>query len=144
MITLKLKELNEIYANENGAPEKVFRSKAAAIEAIEEAREARRVAVIPNYSPTRSESIAASWRVPATARKRRERSTVTARDNATGIEREFSSVRKAFAALGLPDSVHIRYRMDIKAAEARGESLDALGYTWTTSTTANANPFCAR
>lgn len=133
---MKLVELKEVFLNENGTELKV-RSKAEAIEAIEKSRAA-------TATVSRSESIAASWKRPEVARKRRQRSTVFV-SNLDGSEvGEYTSVRKAFAALDLPDSVHIRYRMDIKAAEAKGESLEALGYIFKSTTVENGNPFCAK
>lgn len=60
-----------------------------------------------------SESIAASWTNPEVAAKRLTRHAVVARVGGKALE--FASLRKAFAALKLPDSKHIAFRQVLKA-----------------------------
>ena len=60
-----------------------------------------------------SESIAASWTNPEVAAKRLTRHAVVARVGGKALE--FASLRKAFAALELPDSKHIAFRQVLKA-----------------------------
>ena len=60
-----------------------------------------------------SESIAASWTNPEVATKRLTRHAVVARVGGKALE--FGSLRKAFAALKLPDSKHIAFRQVLKA-----------------------------
>jgi len=63
----------------------------------------------PKAPADRSAAIAASWLRPDVAAKRIERTSVKVKGET------FDSVRKAFLALGLPLSVHIRFRMTLKA-----------------------------
>lgn len=58
----------------------------------------------------RSAAIAASWADPEVRAKRAERTHV----KVNGVE--YPSVRQAFQALGLPDSKHIKFRMELKSA----------------------------
>lgn len=58
----------------------------------------------------RSVAIAQSWSNPEVAAKRAMRTHV----KVNGVE--YRSVREAFKALGLPDSKHIKFRMELKAA----------------------------
>lgn len=71
--------------------------------------------VVQNGTPSRrrsnSEGIAKSWDNKEVAQKRLTRNGVMVE----GVG-EFKSVRVAFAALGLPDSKHIRFRMKLKEA----------------------------
>lgn len=62
---------------------------------------------------TRSEAVAATWKNAATVEKRATRHAVIY-TNAQGQSVEFSSLRKAFAALDLPDSKHIPFRQILK------------------------------
>jgi len=64
---------------------------------------------------TLGDAISKSWEDPEVAAARATRNGVTVTVN--GITNEFGSVRKAFAALGLPDSKHIRFRGKLKAAK---------------------------
>jgi len=61
---------------------------------------------------TLSAAIAASWNDPLVAQKRMTRHGVMVTCNSSTAE--YKSVRAAFAALGLPDSKHIRFRMLVK------------------------------
>lgn len=63
----------------------------------------------PKAPADRSAAIAASWQRPDVAAKRIERTSVKVKGETYG------SVRKAFLALSLPLSVHIRFRMTLKA-----------------------------
>lgn len=65
----------------------------------------------PSHSRSNSEGIAKSWNNKEVAQKRLTRNGVMVE----GVG-EFKSVRVAFAALGLPDSKHIRFRMKLKEA----------------------------
>lgn len=65
----------------------------------------------PSHRRSNSEGIAKSWDNKEVAQKRLTRNGVMVE----GIG-EFKSVRVAFAALGLPDSKHIRFRMKLKEA----------------------------
>lgn len=56
-----------------------------------------------------AQAIAASWADPEVKAARATRHHVTV----NGVE--YRSVREAFRALGLPDSKHIKFRMDLKA-----------------------------
>ena len=58
---------------------------------------------------TAAEGIAESWKRPEVALARVTRNTVVCNGE------EFQSVRAAFAAFGLPDSKHIKFRMALKA-----------------------------
>jgi len=60
-------------------------------------------------SAERAAAIAASWNDPEVKAARVARHSVTV----NGVE--YRSVREAFRALGLPDSKHIKFRMDLKA-----------------------------
>lgn len=60
-------------------------------------------------NPDRAAAIAASWADPEVKAARVTRHSV----NVNGVE--YRSVREAFKALGLPDSKHIKFRMDLKA-----------------------------
>jgi hypothetical protein len=71
-------------------------------------------------SKSRSAAIAASWTDSETAAKRAQRHAVRV------AGQEFRSVRAAFAALKLPISKHIKFRMELKAAG----QLNAFGYDW--------------
>lgn len=62
-----------------------------------------------------AEGIAASWNNPDVYAARLKRDGVLVEWN--GKSGEFKSVRAAFAALGLPDSKHIRFRMKLKEAK---------------------------
>lgn len=57
----------------------------------------------------RSAAIAQSWEDPNVRAARAERTHV----KVNGVE--YPSVRKAFEALGLPDSKHIKFRMELKS-----------------------------
>lgn len=61
-----------------------------------------------------SEGVSASWKYVDTKRKRVTRNHVNV--TYSGKTEEFGSVRKAFTALGLPDSKHIRFRGKLKAS----------------------------
>lgn len=65
----------------------------------------------PSHRRSNSEGIAKSWDNKEVAQKRLTRNGVMVE----GVG-EFKSVRVAFAALGLPDSKHIRFRMKLKEA----------------------------
>lgn len=65
----------------------------------------------PSHRRSNSEGIAKSWDNKEVAQKRLTRNAVMVE----GVG-EFKSVRVAFAALGLPDSKHIRFRMKLKEA----------------------------
>lgn len=65
----------------------------------------------PSHRRSNSEGIAKSWDNKEVAQKRLTRNGVMVE----GVG-EFKSVRAAFAALGLPDSKHIRFRMKLKEA----------------------------
>lgn len=65
----------------------------------------------PSHRRSNSEGIAKSWDNKEVAQKRLTRNGVIVE----GVG-EFKSVRAAFAALGLPDSKHIRFRMKLKEA----------------------------
>lgn len=65
----------------------------------------------PAHRRSNSEGIAKSWDNKEVAQKRLTRNGVMVE----GVG-EFKSVRVAFAALGLPDSKHIRFRMKLKEA----------------------------
>lgn len=65
----------------------------------------------PSHRRSNSEGIAKSWDNKEVAQKRLTRNAVMVE----GVG-EFKSVRAAFAALGLPDSKHIRFRMKLKEA----------------------------
>lgn len=65
----------------------------------------------PSNRRSNSEGIAKSWDNKEVAQKRLTRNGVIVE----GVG-EFKSVRVAFAALGLPDSKHIRFRMKLKEA----------------------------
>lgn len=65
----------------------------------------------PSHRRSNSEGIAKSWDNKEVAQKRLTRNGVIVE----GVG-EFKSVRVAFAALGLPDSKHIRFRMKLKEA----------------------------
>lgn len=65
----------------------------------------------PSHRRSNSEGIAKSWDNKEVAQKRLTRNGVMV----DGVG-EFKSVRVAFAALGLPDSKHIRFRMKLKEA----------------------------
>lgn len=65
----------------------------------------------PSHRRSNSEGIAKSWNNKEVAQKRLTRNGVMVE----GVG-EFKSVRVAFAALGLPDSKHIRFRMKLKEA----------------------------
>lgn len=65
----------------------------------------------PSHRRSNSEGIAKSWDNKEVAQKRLTRNGVLVE----GVG-EFKSVRVAFAALGLPDSKHIRFRMKLKEA----------------------------
>lgn len=65
----------------------------------------------PSHRRSNSEGIAKSWDNKEVAQKRFTRNGVIVE----GVG-EFKSVRAAFAALGLPDSKHIRFRMKLKEA----------------------------
>jgi hypothetical protein len=65
----------------------------------------------PSHRRSNSEGIAKSWDDKEVAQKRLTRNGVMVE----GVG-EFKSVRAAFAALGLPDSKHIRFRMKLKEA----------------------------
>lgn len=65
----------------------------------------------PSHRRSNSEGIAKSWDNKEVAQKRLTRNGVMVEDVG-----EFKSVRVAFAALGLPDSKHIRFRMKLKEA----------------------------
>ncbi|MEY6739526.1 hypothetical protein AB9B63_15890 [Escherichia coli] len=65
----------------------------------------------PSHRRSNSEGIAKSWCNKEVAQKRLTRNGVMVE----GVG-EFKSVRVAFAALGLPDSKHIRFRMKLKEA----------------------------
>ncbi|QFG06840.1 hypothetical protein O157vBn_00002 [Escherichia phage vB_Eco4M-7n] len=66
---------------------------------------------IPSHRRSNSKGIAKSWDNKEVAQKRLTRNGVMVE----GVG-EFKSVRVAFAALGLPDSKHIRFRMKLKEA----------------------------
>lgn len=68
------------------------------------------------------EGVARTWKNPEVAASRLIRNGVTVKIN--GREVEFQSTRVAFAALGLPDSKHIRFRQVLKAA---GEAVFSFG-----------------
>ncbi len=61
-------------------------------------------------------AIAASWANPDVYNARLKRDGVAV--TANGKTAEFKSVRAAFAALNLPDSKHIRFRMKLKEAKS--------------------------
>lgn len=65
----------------------------------------------PSHRRSNSEGIAKSWDNKEVAQKRLTRNGVMVE----GVGK-FKSVRVAFAALGLPDSKHIRFRMKLKEA----------------------------
>lgn len=65
----------------------------------------------PSHRRSNSEGIAKSWDKKEVSQKRLTRNAVMVE----GVG-EFKSVRVAFAALGLPDSKHIRFRMKLKEA----------------------------
>lgn len=65
----------------------------------------------PSHRRSNREGIAKSWDNKEVAQKRLTRNGVMVE----GVG-EFKSVRVAFAALGLPDSKHIRFRMKLKEA----------------------------
>jgi len=75
---------------------------------------------VEKISKSRSAAIAASWTDSETAAKRAQRHAVRV------AGQEFRSVRAAFAALNLPMSKHIKFRMELKAAG----QLNAFGYDW--------------
>jgi hypothetical protein len=60
-------------------------------------------------NPERAAKISASWADPAVKAARVTRNSV----NVNGVE--YRSVREAFKDLGLPDSKHFKFRMDLKA-----------------------------
>lgn len=64
----------------------------------------------------RSKAIAASWADAEVARKRAERHSVVVTGGTLKGSQEFGSVSKAFIALGLPMSKHIKFRGQLKAA----------------------------
>ena len=74
--------------------------------------------------PTLSESIAKSWNNPETAARRLTRHGVIAFIDDKAVP--FGSLRKAFAALRLPDSKHIAFRQVLKA---KGEATFTFGKT---------------
>jgi hypothetical protein len=65
--------------------------------------------VAPKKDVDRSAAISASWADPDVRAAR----TARAKVRVGGVV--YRSVREAFQALGLPDSKHIRFRMDLKA-----------------------------
>lgn len=72
-----------------------------------------------------SAGIAASWNDPTVAEKRLTRDGVMVH----GVG-EFKSVRAAFAALNLPDSKHIRFRMKLKEAKKLEFVFGTAAYTF--------------
>lgn len=80
----------------------------------------------PSSSNTRSASTADSWKDKDVAAARKERTAVRVKGTAANgktVDEEFGSVRKAFAALGLPDSKHGTFRLILKA-NGRAKFLD--------------------
>ena len=76
----------------------------------------------PKEPADRAAAIAASWADPEVAAKRAQRSHV----KVAGVE--YKSVREAFKALGLPDSKHIKFRMELKATESGRKTFE--GHTF--------------
>lgn len=70
----------------------------------------------------RSAAIAKSWTDEEVKAKRSQRHAVRV------AGKEFRSVRQAFVELNLPLSKHIKFRMELKAAE--DQRLEGFGYTW--------------
>lgn len=73
----------------------------------------------------RAEAARRTWDDAEVARKRAARWAVSV--VVDGERVLFPSVRKAFAALGLPDSAHIAFRKELVEA---GNDMDFLGYNW--------------
>lgn len=71
-------------------------------------------------SESLSEAIRKSWQDPTTAAKRSQRSAVKVGND------YYTSVAAAFRALHLPMNEHIKFRMNLKAAE----TLTAYGKNW--------------
>lgn len=69
-----------------------------------------------NERKSNAAAIAQSWQDPAVYNARLKRDGVAV--TANGKTSEFKSVRAAFAALNLPDSKHIRFRMKLKEAKS--------------------------
>jgi hypothetical protein len=101
-------ELLAFFNAHSGKPVKKFADRKTAERRVNELLATMKAA--SSDSPTRAASIAQSWRDPATRASRAEKNKVTA----DGVE--YGSVRKAFAALGLPDSKHIKFRGALKLA----------------------------
>lgn len=76
----------------------------------------------PKEPADRAAAIAASWTDPEVAAKRAQRSHVKVAGT------EYKSVREAFKALGLPDSKHIKFRMELKASESGRKNFE--GHTF--------------
>ena len=70
----------------------------------------------------RSAAIAKSWKDEEVKAKRSQRHAVRV------AGKEFRSVRQAFVELNLPLSKHIKFRMELKAAE--DQRLEGFGHTW--------------
>lgn len=81
----------------------------------------------PVASAERSAKISQSWTNAQTAAARKERHGVTVSGKGIKGTQSFDSVRKAFLALGLPMSKHIKFRGDLKKAG----TLDFEGYKFT-------------
>lgn len=79
----------------------------------------------PSHRRSNSEGIAKSWDNKEVAQKRLTRNGVMVE----GVG-EFKSVRVAFAALGLPDSKHIRFRMKLKEAGRLNFEFGSKSYTF--------------
>lgn len=106
-------ELVAFYNKRTGSSIKKFQDRATA--------EKRVRALMDAAEPKRSQAIAESWRDPAVAEKRKQRSGVLV----DGVE--YNSVRAAHVALDLPLKDHIRLRMLLK--EANGP-LEVDGREW--------------
>lgn len=79
------------------------------------AKRTAKTAIAKASASSRSEAIARSWTVPATAAKRSERTSVIV-TGPDGNKQSFTSVAKAFEEFGLPMAKHIPFRMALKAA----------------------------
>jgi hypothetical protein len=128
---LSLAELAEFWNAEvvgavaDAKPVKRFPSKADAERRITQAfmalpEEAPKAPKASAEKRSQAEGVAASWLRPEVAAKRKQRSAVVVDGQ------PFTSVKKAFEALDLPLKVHIRFRMDLKAAGA----LTEFGHSW--------------